>query len=280
MDEVNSQSNIILTEELIKKHQISVMVLAGADPSDDSSLLKATGVRNKALIPIAGRPIVSYVLEAINGSKLISSIYLVGIKKEDLDLNITKPITFLPGVGKRIDNVFSTFEYLAELDDPPEHILSISSDVPLISPEIIDTTIVQMNIPLDMKDFYFSILEKEVMEAKFPNVNKRFSKLKEGIFCGGDISAIKIQKILENKEVVKNIVENRKSMVKMILRVSPLFVFRFLLRRLSINHIVNFFKKQFNANITAYINNFAEAGMDLDYPDQLDRFEQLVLSNR
>ncbi|MHA2169292.1 MAG: cytidylyltransferase domain-containing protein [Candidatus Kariarchaeaceae archaeon] len=259
MDEVNSQSNIILTEELIKKHQISVMVLAGADPSDDSSLLKATGVRNKALIPIAGRPIVSYVLEAINGSQLISSIYLVGIKQEDLDLKITKPITFLPGVGKRIDNVFSTFEYLAELDDPPEHILSISSDVPLISPEIIDTTIVQMNIPLDMKDFYFSILEKDVMEAKFPNVNKRFSRLKEGIFCGGDISA-------------------RKSMVKMILRVSPLFVFRFLLRRLSINHIVNFFKKQFNANITAYINNFAEAGMDLDYPDQLDRFEQLVLS--
>jgi hypothetical protein len=133
-----------------------------------------------------------------------------------------------------------------------------------------------MNIPESNKDAYVGIIAKNVMENSFPNANKRFSRLKEGVFCGGDINAIRINAILSNENLVRNLVENRKSRAKMILRISPRLILRYITGRLSINHIINFFKKKFDADITHYLNPFAEAGMDLDYPEQLDRFENLV----
>jgi hypothetical protein len=256
------------------------VVLAGSHPNDPSPLLKKTGVTNKALIPLANKLIISYVLDAICHSKLIQSIYLVGLKHQDIQVSIKKPISFLPGTAKRSDNLLSTLNYLNGLDNPPQHVIIISSDIPLITPEIIDQCILLMNIPETNKDAYFGIIPKDVMENSFPGANKRFPRLKEGIFCGGDINAVRISTILSNETLVRNLFKNRKSMVKMILRVSPRYILRYVTRRLSIVHIIDFFKNEFDADVTHYINPFAEAGMDLDYPEQLDRFENLMTSRR
>lgn len=273
---MTSEQRYILTEKIIEKHQISVIVFAGSHQNDPSPLLKAARVTNKALINIANKPIIYYVLDAINKSKLVKSIYLVGLNHQDLQVTIDKQIYFLPGNAMRFDNLISTLNHLNSFEFPPEHILIMPSDIPLITAEIIDQCILLMNIPETNKDGYVGIISKNVMENSFPNANKRYSRLKEGEYCGSDINAIRVRAILSNEILFRNLLENRKSRVRMILRVYPIFILRYIMGRLSINHIINLFKKKFDVDITHYLNPFAEAGMDLDYPEQLERFENLV----
>ena len=55
---------------------IATLVLAGSRPGADP-LLEGTGLTSKALLPIAGKPMLAHVLEALDDSPEVGAITVV-----------------------------------------------------------------------------------------------------------------------------------------------------------------------------------------------------------
>ena len=82
------------------------IVTAGGTLRPDSELLKATGIEKKALIPIAGKPMIGWVIDAVRGSGQVNHIIVVGLNPEDLNYN-DDMLHFIESTGNLVDNVFA-----------------------------------------------------------------------------------------------------------------------------------------------------------------------------
>ncbi|MDH5404730.1 MAG: NTP transferase domain-containing protein [Candidatus Heimdallarchaeota archaeon] len=252
----------------------SAFVMAGSSSKDlDDPLLIKAGVTNKALINLNNKPVIEYLLQAMDEAKSIDRILVIGLDQTDIQFKGKKTIEFIKITGDRVETVFTAMNYFAETQDDQDMIIQFTSDTPFFTGEIIDHCIEKMDITSN-KDVYYGLITKEIFDKRFPNAHRSFRKLKEGIFAGADMNCFRIRTVLDNKEATRIFLENKKSLVKTIISFSPLFIVKYALGRLSINDIIKFFKVKFKSDVSPYFPQYAEAGMDLDYPEQIEAFEK------
>lgn len=253
----------------------TALIMAGSSQKEGNPLLMKAQVENKALIRLQDKYLIEYVLDAIDEAPSIDNIVVVGLKKEQLPERTGKKTVFLDFNGSRINNILTGLNYHKENLDG-SHVVIFPSDIPFMNGEIIEKTIAQMNIEETDMDLYYALVSKSSFDRIYPNAPRSFRKFKEGIYAGGDIITLRVQTGLDNADIINTMVTNRKSMIKYILTFSPLFLVRYLLGRLSVNSITEFFEKKFNIFATIFFSELPEIAMDLDYPDQLAKFDNLL----
>ena len=72
------------------KSPLIAVVLGGSDRADP--LAREAGVTAKALVPLSGKPMASYVLAALRGSASVSEYIYVGKTTPDLDTLVTQTL--------------------------------------------------------------------------------------------------------------------------------------------------------------------------------------------
>lgn len=152
------------------------IVLAGGGPEPT---LDPT-VANKALIPIAGRSMIAYVLDALRGARGVGKIAVVGPESLPPDVASRADVS-LPARGSMLDSLARGVEALA----PRAHVLAVAADLPLLSSAAVDAF-------LDAcagrdAGIYYSIVPREVTEQRYPGVRKTYVRMVEGTFCGGGL---------------------------------------------------------------------------------------------
>ncbi len=261
--------------------EYTAIVLAGSDVNDQDPLLLKAGVNNKALIRLNGKTMISYVLSAVDQSKRIEKAIVVGITKDDVDIELTKEYTFIESEGSsRTDTIFTGFKHARKTQSEEDYLIILPSDLPLINSDMIDDCIDAMNIDAGLHEGYYGVVFRDDYHRKFPHSNRSWRYLKDGVIAAGDIHAIKIRTILANEEIICNLISKRKSFVGMILKFSPLMIIRYFLKSLGFKHLVAFVRKAFKIDAVQYIIPHPEAGMDLDYLDQLPKFENYIVNNK
>ncbi|HEX9923567.1 MAG TPA: NTP transferase domain-containing protein, partial [Anaerolineae bacterium] len=88
---------------------MDAIVLAGGLNRPDDPLYTLTGVEKKALIPMAGQPMINWIVEALSGSGLVEHIVIVGLKPDDASFN-HRPVHFVDRAGGIIDNVMAAVD--------------------------------------------------------------------------------------------------------------------------------------------------------------------------
>ena len=88
---------------------MDAIVIAGGIPEPEEPLYEYTQGQPKALLDIAGKPMVQWVLDALGGAKTIDQIVLIGLSEED-GLESPKPITYVPNQGGMLQNVRAGIE--------------------------------------------------------------------------------------------------------------------------------------------------------------------------
>ncbi|MFZ2330675.1 MAG: nucleotidyltransferase family protein, partial [Atribacterota bacterium] len=139
---------------------MNALILAGK--KDTGKLENCTKLSNKALLMFNEIPMVEYVVNALLESKLIDDIVVVG-PEYDLTPFLEKKVTkILESTDSIIDNVQIGLDYLN--DDGK--ILLLTSDIPLITGEIIDRFIKKC----EQHDafFYYPIITRETILKKYP----------------------------------------------------------------------------------------------------------------
>jgi molybdopterin-guanine dinucleotide biosynthesis protein A len=258
--------------------RFDVVILAGQDPDQLDPLALDNGVSQKVLIDLAGQPMIHYVVQTLAACPAIERIVVMGLEPQPALAG--ERLVFLPGQGKLLDNVVGGFAWLAEQGPADRYVLLTSGDVPLMSSANIEWFL-QACQPLS-KDVYWGIVEQRTMETTFPASRRSYVRLVEGQFCNGGLLLGKIEAVLARQTQVRALVAERKHIFRQVRMLGLAVVFKFLLRRLSLIDVQQVLQRLLNLSGAPIILPFAETGMDVDKPHQLEqvraRFPKYVSS--
>nr|AGF93503.1 hypothetical protein FLSS-28_0021 [uncultured organism] len=238
-----------------------VLVLAGAQ--NKGPLRKYSSVEHEALIKIADRPMIEYVIRAVNTADKTGKIAVVGPRKEierSIDLKVDMIVEASTSL---IENIRCGVNNLK----PKHHLLLISSDIPLITAEVIDEFIASCENK--KADIYFPIVSREHSQAKFPGVKRTYVDLAEGSFTGGNLVLIKPEVLVDSLAWLEKAFTLRKKPFKLSRLLGPKIVFKFLMGNLSLEEIENRVYKILGYRGKGLITEHPEIGFDVDKPSDL-----------
>jgi GTP:adenosylcobinamide-phosphate guanylyltransferase len=246
---------------------MDALISAGGIPNPDEPLFPLTQGQPKALLKIAGKPIVQWVLDAVSAAANIDQIVLVGLAESD-GLKSPKPIRYLPNQGSLLDNMVAGAHEVLRLNPEARYVLSVSSDVPAVTPEMVEWIVETAEKSND--DFYYTVITREAMEKRYPDSRRSYLRLKDLELCGGDINVFRASLVNRQDDLAHKIIESRKSPFKQAAMIGFDSLLLLLLRRLTLDEAVKRVCKRFDLTGQAVVCPYPEIGMDVDKPFQFD----------
>jgi len=251
--------------------QYTAVVLAGKTPSEKDDLLEHTRTDRKALIRIQGKEMVRYVAEALVDSGRIDRLIVVGLSEDHLsDLGVDVPVTFVPNQGSLLANLVAAANELAETS----RAVFSSSDIPLLSSEAVRDFVSRCEA--SDADVGYAIVERSVMESRFPESGRSFRSLRDGQYAGGDLSWINPEVITRNKDYIESFSSSRKSALRTAGTMGLGLALRYLFRRLTLEYAEKKADELFDCTCKAIISPFPEIGMDVDKVHQYDLVRSML----
>ena len=254
---------------------MEAIITAGGINRPDDPLYSLTGVEKKALIPLAGKPMVSWIVEALYGSGIINNMVIVGLKPTEVDLS-GFPVFFVDPVGGLIDNILAALAKAREINPTAQKMLLSSSDIPLITPEIVRGFVEECGS--QDADIYYTVVEQKVMETRFPQSERTFVPfLKDGNFSGGDMFLADVAAPERTDvELFRSLTNLRKNYFKQARLAGFGFIIRFMLRLMTLDEVAERVSKIVNLDVRAVNTRYAELGMDLDKPHQYEMIKSIL----
>jgi len=252
---------------------MDAIVTAGGIPLPQEPLYTETKGHNKAMLEIAGKPMIQWVLDALSDASTIDNIIVVGLT-EKAGLTSKKPLYYVPNQGKMLDNFRAGVRKSLELGGKSKHVLFVSADIPAITAEMVDW-VVNTAMQTD-EDIYYNVIERETMEKRFPGSKRTWTKLKDVEVCGGDMNVARIKVVLDDSEnsLWEKISNARKSPLKQAALIGLGTAIRLLFCQLTLHEAEERIMKKLNVTGRAIICPYAEVGMDVDKPHQLEIMRQ------
>ncbi len=246
---------------------MDAVVFAGGIPQPNEPLYVYSGGEPKALIDVAGKPMVQWTLDALSNARTVDRVVIIGLTAKS-KLTCTKPLTFMPNEGRLLENVKAGTAKVLELNPKAKYILLVSSDTPGIKGEMVDWIV---NTCMETKDdLYYNVVRREVMEARFPESRRTYTRLKDMEVCGGDTNMVRAAVVNENSEFWSRLLDARKSPAQQAMLLGPDILFRLLFRQLTADDVIQRVAGRLGLNGRALICPYPEVGMDVDKPHQLE----------
>jgi GTP:adenosylcobinamide-phosphate guanylyltransferase len=242
---------------------MDAVVTAGGINLPDDPLYTLTGVKKKALIPLVGKPMVSWVVDALWRSGLVEHLVVIGLKPKEADFGEI-PVHFTDATGELVDNVLAGLVRLRQVNPATQKILLFSSDIPLITPEIVRGFVEECGS--QDADGYYAVVEEKTMEARFPGSMRMFVPFKGGRYSGGDAFLVDVAATKGDVQLFRALTGSRKNYLQQARMLGLGFIIRFLLRRMTVHEAAEYGNKAVNLNARIVETKFAELGMDLDKP--------------
>ncbi len=239
-----------------------VVVLAGTGKPGE--LTRSEGVDNKAFIRVSGKTLLAYTLEALRSSPLTGRIVVVGPKAGLMPLAAAFGFTPVEEKGSLPLNILAGFHALA----PSRHFLLVSADIPFLTGEALEDFLSRCQ-PFD-RDFYYPIVARADVEKSFPGTKRTYVRLREGVFTGGNLFLVNPAVVEEGVARFDRFFELRKSPLKLLAALGPVFVIKFLCRVLAISELEKKIPLLLGISGKAVITPYAGIGTDVDKPSDLE----------
>lgn len=246
---------------------MDAVVLAGGIPRPDEALYSYSNGEAKALIDVAGKPMVQWVLDALGGAKSIERIVVIGLSAK-ANLPCKKPITYMSNQGKMLDNIRAATARVLEINPAAKFVLFASSDIPGVTSEMVDWLVKTCAETDD--DLYYNVVRREDMEKRFPGSKRTYTRLKGLEVCGGDMNLARAAIVNENSEFWNKIIEKRKNPFAQAQVFGLDVLFKLFTRNLTVDEMVQRVADRLGLKGRAIVCPYPEIGMDVDKPHQLE----------
>jgi GTP:adenosylcobinamide-phosphate guanylyltransferase len=247
--------------------------MAGGVPQQDDLLFEFTQGRPKAMIPLVGKPMVQWVLDALTGVERIDRILMVGLGPDE-GLRSPKLARFIPDQGSMLRNVIRGVDAMMELNPVCHQVVISSADIPLITAEIVERHLDSCaGTDLDMQ---YGVVERSVMEGRFPNSRRSYIRLTDGEYAGADLFVINPEIVYSNRQMWEELMGSRKSIINQARIIGLGTLLRLLFRRLSLRDAEIRVMRALELTGRAVPVVDAELGMDVDKPFQLEICRQVL----
>ena len=246
---------------------MDAIVTAGGIPLPEDPLYTYTNGDAKALVDIAGKPMVQWVLDALSEAETIENVIMIGLSPKS-GVTCKKPMHYVSNQGRMLANVVAGVRKSMEINPKTEYVLVVSSDIPTITAEMVDWCVETAMQTQD--ELYYGIIPREVMEARFPESRRTFTKLKDVELCGDDMHVSHISMATEHLDLWEELIGNRKSPLKQAATIGFGTLFRVATRSIALDDLVATVCKRVGIKGRPIIWDRAEPGMDVDKPHQLE----------
>ncbi len=268
-----TQTAAVLPPAPVPQTQFDVFITAGYDRDKPDPLAAVTGQPQKALVEIAGAPMIWHVVRALEESGLVGEIVIVGMDaKHRLDFG--RPVHFLDDQGGMWSNQRAGAEALAQFGDRKRYILATSADIPLMTGEMV-RWFVEACRPFQ-REMYWGIVERQTMESTFPNSRRSYLRLREGQFCSGDLFLTNLDAGLRFHRHVQQFFVTRKSVFRQLRLLGLRTIFAYLFGQLRLPAVKSLCERRFEITAQEIMLPFAEVGMDIDKPHQLQQVQDYL----
>ena len=247
------------------------VITAGGLPKPDDPLYAYTNGKTKALLDMGGRTMLERVVDALQSSKNVDDIVVVGLGS-DLGMTFQRPVFHVPDQGSLVGNVIAGIHFLKERKPDLGMVVISSSDIPTITAEIVDQFVVSC-APYD-KAIYYNLVDESTMEARFPESNRTFVKLKGINIAGGDLILAHADMADSHHDLWQALTAGRKHAWKLANIVGLRFLLKFLLRQVTFVDIEEKVQQAIGRPVQTVLSSHAELAMDADKPHQVDLLRQ------
>lgn len=246
---------------------MNAIVTAGGIPQPGDKLYAYSNGDSKALIDVAGKPMVQWILDALGEAKKVDQVIIIGLSPKS-GLTCKKPLHYVSNQGRMLANIVTGVEKSLELNPKGEYVLLVSSDIPALKGDMVDWLVKTCMQTKD--DLYYGVCPREVMESRFPTSNRTFTKLKDMEVCGSDINVIHFSMTREHLNTWEQLIGNRKSPLRQagVIGIDTLLQLAF--RQFTLQALVERASERIGIKGRAIIWDQAEPCMDVDKPHQLE----------
>ena len=243
----------------------AIVTAGGMLNPDDPLFAIGGGIEKKALIPMLGKPLIGWVLDALRGSGMVENIAVVGLSSQELNYN-DPLLHFTPARGDLVSNIFAALDTLRSVNPQVKKLLIFSSDIPLVTPEIVRGFVNECGN--QEQDFYYSAVEESVMEASFPDSKRTFVPFKDGRYSGGDALFVDVAAAHGNTKLARAATGSRKNYLAQARLLGFSFIIKFIFRMMTADEAVVHASKKANLRAKVVLTQYPELGMDVDKPHQ------------
>jgi len=246
---------------------MDAIVTAGGIPQPEDPLYTFSNGNAKALIDVAGKPMVQWVLDALGDAKNVDNVIVIGLSPRS-GVTCKKPMHFLSNQGRMLANIVTGVNKALELNKRNKYVLVVSSDIPTIKPEMVDWLIETCMETKD--DLYYGVCPKDVMEARFPGSKRTYTHLKDMDVCGADMNITHVRMATEHLDMWEQLIGSRKSPLRAASIIGFGTLFKLATRQLTLDEAVSRVCQRIGINGRAIVWPYAEPCMDVDKPHQLE----------
>jgi GTP:adenosylcobinamide-phosphate guanylyltransferase len=255
---------------------MDAILLAGGGANPDDPLYALSGGKPKALLPIAGKPMAQWVLDALAGASLVGGVLIIGLDA-GCGLDYPGQVRFAPDAGSLLGNVRLGLEMSAAAETGSDRagsgkVLLVSADIPAIQPAMVDWVVRSaLEAPADL---CYCAIDRAVMEARYPGSGRSYIRFRDREVCGGDLTVVDTGILAGGNQIWQRLVDGRKSALRMAMAVGIDVLLLLLFRRLGIDDLVQVAQARLGISGRVLNSPYAELGMDVDKPYQFELVER------
>jgi GTP:adenosylcobinamide-phosphate guanylyltransferase len=246
---------------------MDAIVTAGGIPTPGEPLYEYTQGGSKALLDISGKPMIQWVLDALDGASQIEQVTIIGLP-ENSGVTGAKINAFIPNQGGLLQNIYGGVKHVLDARPNTNHLLAVSSDIPGITAEMVNWAVNKAE-ETDL-DAYYNVITRQVMEARYPNSRRSYIHFRDVAVCGGDMNVMRAKLVRSSDQLWERIIAARKNALKQAALVGYDTAILLLLRLITLDQAVKMVTRRLKISGQAVLCPYAEIGMDVDKPHQLE----------
>lgn len=254
--------------------RISALVLAGSRPGPDPLLqnpqLNPSGASTKALLPIAGVPMLAHVLRALRASPHIGSITILA--QDTASLAADPSIRTVTDVQFAVSGQGISTSLAAALADRDEPVLVTTADHVLLTPQMV----AEFVAGAANSDVAVGMVERKNLLAAYPESRRTWLKFRAGWWSGANLFWLHGPKVQPLLSFWSGIERDRKKGRKIIAAFGPFLMIGALLRLFTAQQGIKRAGARFGVQAQLVPMSAPEACIDADKPDDIRLIEQIL----
>ncbi len=250
----------------------TAVILAGQRPGENE-FAAAHGLAWKALIPVAGEPMLGRVARTLLQTPSVGRIVVLAQEPQAL---MTGPLAWMaeePRIAAALsgDGISSSVQALAGSDAAPWPVLVVTADHALLTPAMVEEFVAGT----DGADATAAVVERRVVEAAYPETRRTWIKFSDGHYSGANLFALAGPNARKALDLWAGVERDRKKALRLLLHFGPLLALRAALGLISLDDALRIVGRKTGLAVRAVRLNQAEAAIDVDKPADLTLVESI-----
>ena len=246
----------------------TAIVLAGSRPGRDA-LAEEFGTDLKALIPIAGEPMVRRPVQTLLAAEDIGDVIVLSQEPERIAQAL--PADARVRLRKSDATIAGTMLALCLDKSTQWPLLVTTADHALLDVETVDEFCAYAE-----GDIAIGVVESAVLLKRFPNAKRTWLKFRGGAYTGANLFALRTQQAAAAIELWRSVENERKKGWRVVSLLGPFVLIGTLLRLLTIDAALRHVGRKIGLHVTAVRLSNPVAGVDVDKASDHELAESII----